>query len=240
MSVQLDIELFGKENIPFLTDAMWLDLQDIQSYISKKKCIDKKSYFQNIFNNMVRIYNAFYKHLPYKNIKTRKYLEDIINKKFAKIDKMHNVKDNTAYYKIADVIRHCFLHFCDGGVAQAYTHRETENWYPKIIFKERIESNIDDLDEELTVYRGTRRKEYDAKVYGQSWSLSKEVAHKFAFSQYAHSEEYIGTRRVVLKANILRNDVLFYAKDDQHKEQEVIVESSEIHNIFLLEEKILN
>ncbi len=240
MSAQLDIELFGKENIPFLTDAMWLDIQDIQSQITKKKCLNKKDYFHNIFNYMDGSHRAFNKYFPYKNIKTRKYIENKINTEFAKIDKMHNVKENTTYYNIADVIRHCFLHFCDGGVVQAYTHRETENWYPKIIFKERIESNIDDLDEELTVYRGTRRKEYDAKVYGQSWSLSKEVAHKFAFSQYAHSEEYIGTRRVVLKANILRNDVLFYAKDDQHKEQEVIVESSEIHNIFLLEEKILN
>ncbi len=161
------------------------------------------------------------------------------NLKFLDINTKYGIQENSEAYNIGDVLRHFFLHFCEGGIRQTHKYREPEYWYPKIIFSELVESDIDYLDEELTVYRGTSKKEYESGVYGQSWTLDMAIASRFAFSQYSHSLEYIGTERVVLQANINRENILLYEKLDQHKEQEVIVRSGELENVILLEEKIL-
>ncbi|HIE41377.1 MAG TPA: hypothetical protein EYP80_01810 [Candidatus Aenigmarchaeota archaeon] len=238
MSNELNIELFGEDNIDFLAETMCLDLEEIQSHIDKVSS-KHRDYFRDIFDFMVSEYNYF--NCKYSNtiLIYQMFISDKLNSKFLKINIKHKIQENSESYNIGDVLRHFFLHFCEGGVRQAYKYRETDYWYPKIIFRERIESDIDDLDKELVVYRGTSKEEYKARVYGQSWTLDKTVAYKFAFSHYSHSLEYIETERVILKAIISRENILLYEKYDQHKEQEVIVRTCELKNVVLLEEKIL-
>lgn len=238
MSDKLNIELFGEDNIDFLTGIMCLDLKDIQFHIPKVS-LDHMDYFRDIFEFMVGEYNYYSNKFTNGTILDKTLMERKINSKFTAINKEHKIKENSECYNIGDVLRHFFLHFCEGGVVQAYKYRETDYWYPKIIFRERIESDIDSLDKELIVYRGASKEEYNARVYGQSWTLDKTVAYKFAFSQYSYSLEYIGTKRVILKAIISRENILLYEKDNQHKEQEVIVRNYELKNVVLLEEKIL-
>ncbi|MCB4763265.1 MAG: hypothetical protein LGB78_05105 [Sulfurovum sp.] len=220
--MEFDQNLFG-DNIDFLQDIMWLDLMDIQQEVEKNH-EDKKKYFCQLFTLMNNKYKYF--NQKFKNTSIE-YHKDISSEIFDSIPP--EVIENY----IAIEMYHIYRSFCRGGIEDAWLYSQHEEWYPKIIFRERINSDISILGIEEVIYRGTRIEEYESKSYGQSWSLDKNIAKKFAYSQYKHTNSSHGDR-VVLRAVINIKDVLYYKKNTTAKENEVIVDSKKLKNVELV------
>jgi hypothetical protein len=217
----IDIALFGgKDNIDILESKMWLDLEYIQEKILRDTPSNKDK-FTELFNFMV------------KNVEIFKISDN--NNSFSirsEIDSKFTTINNSTLYKILDPLRKWYVDFCYGGIMQAYKGIDAEFWYPKIIFKEKIESDILELPEKITLYRGTSIDEYDSKSYGQSWSLSKKVAKEFAYKYYSDEwkRKSLKLDRIVLKMIVNRKHVLFYEKDSLPNEEEVIIDSKSYNN----------
>jgi hypothetical protein len=221
----LDLDLFGEDNIDFFENKMWLDLQDIQQEINTSST-HPKSYYLQLFTKMKEKYLYFsdkYKHTPIENsgeIKRELYRE------------FKNIDTSDEGHNIAQELLHMFQSFCQGGIEDAWLYSTHDEWYPQIIFKERIESDIHLLSETMIVYRGTNRKEYESGHYGQAWTLSRGIAEKFAYSQYKHSIRSHG-ERTVLQATVSQDDVFYYKKETTAKEDEVIVNSEKLTDIIV-------
>ena len=170
----LDIHLFGSQhNIDFLESRMWLDLAHIENKILNDSPLDK-DIFTDIFNFMTQNFDKLTEGCE------SNFGEDARDKIVNAFHKINYDK----YYNILDPLRKLYEDFCCGGIVRAYQGIDAEYWYPKIIFRERIESDISELPEKITLYRGTDINEYHSRTYGQSWSLSCETAEEFAYKHY--------------------------------------------------------
>ena len=160
-----------------------------------------------------------------ENIKNKTYL----NQKFDDYIKKYNIGSKDYEYKIIDLLRHAFINFREGGILQLYQGRETEGWYPKVICDEYIgiEEHIDELDDEITIYRGTTIDEFESKEYGQSWTLDEKIATRFPLSNYESADN----ERIVLKTNIHKDAIYFY--DKHGVEKEVIIDTHKINLITI-------
>jgi len=217
----IDITLFGGEhNINILENKMWLDLKHIEEKIFQDTPSEKDK-FTELFNFMVKNVEVF----ETSNKECFSPILDKINNKF-------NIINNNIFYQTLDSLRKWYGDFCYGGIIQAHKGIDAEFWYPKIIFKEKIESDISELPEKITLYRGTSIDEYNSQSYGQSWSLSEEIAKEFAYKYY-HSEfqrQNLNSDRIVLKMIVNRKHVFFYEKDSVPSEEEVIIDSKLYNN----------
>jgi len=158
-----------------------------------------------------------------------------------KLDQQYSISEDSESDKLSYVFRQLLIHFISGGPIGIYKGQDITTWYLKIFFKERIESDISSLDENLTIYRGTSEEEYESKKFGQSWSLNKEVAFAFAFSHYSNSPEHVGTMRVILEAEIDRKNVLYYDKNEPkyYQEDEVVVDAEKLRSIKVIKKDCL-
>lgn len=73
------------------------------------------------------------------------------------------------------------------------------------------------LPEELTIYRGMYREEFENKDYGFSWTLDKNVAEFFA-DGYIHNYNKINEKGIVVELNICKKDVIAYLNERSEKE----------------------
>ena len=226
----IDITLFGGEhNIDILENKMWLDLEYMQEKILKDTPSDK-DIFTELFNFMVKNVEVFETSDCDNFFSTSTRIRDIIDDEFT-------ITDNDTLNKISDPLRKWYGDFCCGGIIQAHKGIHAEFWYPKIVFKERIESDILELPEEITLYRGTSIDEYNSQAYGQSWSLSEKIAKEFSYKYYRSEfqRKNLNSDRIVLKMIVNRKHVLFYKKDSVPKdsvpnEEEVIIDSKPYNN----------
>ena len=167
---------------------------------------------------------------------------DYLNEKLFEFIKKYNIEEYSPEYFIFDNLRHTFTNYCEGGVYLMHKYREAEGWYPKIIINKNIGTRIDinDLDIEVTIYRGTSKDEYNSKEFGQAWTIDKNIANEFAFIHYSGQEDYQNTSRVVLKAEINRNNIYYFNRDESEKE--VVINTKKIikNSIILIEEKIID
>lgn len=141
--------------------------------------------------------------------------------------KDNDINDKKLYYKLFDNFWRIIKHFKIGGIIYAYEKMDSEDsYYPKIILNKYygIDDDINNLDESITIYRGTSRDEYDSGDFSQSWSLSCDIAKKFAFEHYTWCK--LGTCRVILKTNITKSDIFYFNRNNT--EQEVIVNSNNL------------
>ncbi|MBT9492967.1 MAG: hypothetical protein IV107_11625 [Paucibacter sp.] len=144
--------------------------------------------------------------------------EEFIRNHYCEIEKdisNENVK------QVLDALRYSFSCYAYNGLHQLYTRQENECWHPKINLTDILEPNdIDSLNPILTLYRGCDRKELESKSFGQSWSTSLEAANEFAYVHYQSQPWFDSGNRVVLKANYLRDHVLY---SHQSGEYEIVV-----------------
>ena len=156
--------------------------------------------------------------------------------------RIQTIKEDTEEYYTFDSIRHAFISFKAGGIYNLYKHREAECWYPKVLIRNNmgISSNVDDLDSEITIFRGTSKEEYDSAIYSQSWTLYRKVAEEFAFKHYENQEDYKTTSRIVLQTSISKNHVYYYDKYDD--EQEIIIDERKLneHPVIIIKEKSID
>ncbi|MGB5792963.1 hypothetical protein [Poseidonibacter sp.] len=152
----------------------------------------------------------------------------------------NDINDEKPYYELFDNFWRIIKHFKSNGIIFAYEKMDSEDlYYPKIILNKYYgnDDDINELDESITIYRGTSRDEYDSGDFSQSWSLSYDIAKKFAFEHYIWCKQ--GTCRVILKTDITKSDIFYFNKNNT--EQEVIVNSNKLDksNIVIVKGKIL-
>ncbi|WP_321405868.1 hypothetical protein [Tolumonas auensis] len=142
---------------------------------------------------------------------------------------LNNFDPEDTVYQVIDSIRHAFSSYAFNGLHQLYTRQENESWYPKIVLTEVLEPNdISNLEQEITVYRGCDIGEYNTSTYGQAWTTSLDIARQFAYGHYANQLWYDESKRVVLKCNYNRSEVLF---SHQSVEFEVVVNAEKLTDV---------
>jgi hypothetical protein len=139
-----------------------------------------------------------------------------------------SLEEDTNAMKIYDELYHALRSYVSEGLEGLYIHRAAECWYPKVIIKSIIGDGnyIDELDDIITIYRGTSKDEFDSKAYSQSWSLENTQAGNFAFIHYIGHEKYLNTTRVVIEAKINKKDIYYYRK--LHAEKEIVINPSKL------------
>jgi len=179
---------------------------------------------------------------PYKYSETGDCSDtnNIENNRFLNLEminflKKSSILDDSSEYYIFDILCHAFISFKEGGLYGLYKNREAEVWYLKIIIRQNMgcRTDINNLNNEVIIYRGTSEDEYNSKKYGQSWTLSKKIADDFAFKHYSGQTDYQNTTRVTIKAKIKKESIYYYNKDDNEKEiivdeRNIIVNLSEV------------
>ncbi len=233
--------IFSEQVQKYITNEMSICINDLSSKILQD-VPQSSTFFNDFFEYMMNIdipykYNLN-NHSSRNNKKFRKHLEDVFNK-FLK-SKGFTRKREEIY--IFDNICQCFINMKEGGIVRVYQKREAASWYPKIIINQfiGIKEDIDELDDDILIFRGTSKEEYDSNNFGQSWSLSKTIANKFAFNIYKHSEHNQNIQRVLLSTTIKKDAIFFYKNNGI--EDEVIVDSKEIskNKVNIIIKKILN
>jgi len=141
------------------------------------------------------------------------------NTNFAKFTQKYcNVKHGGAIHdKLFDLFNYIRV-FENGGKFELFKNRQPE-WggLPVILrFEDVPSSDVGELPKFLLIYRGMSSKECDNGGYSQSWTLSLDVARRFAFENYPDEE-----RGVVASGIISRDTVIHYSSEDE--ENEIIV-----------------
>ncbi len=138
----------------------------------------------------------------------------------------NGIHEGQKEYGTADTLMHAFIAFKERGLLGLYEAREAEGWYPVVVITKNIPSG-DSLDNIVTIYRGTSKSEYESNKYGQSWSISKKVAHGFAFVHYNRGQKiHENTPRVILQSTIRKEDV--YYSDIDGTEKELIINPNKL------------
>ncbi len=165
-----------------------------------------------------------------------------LNNELCEYSKKYSIKKDSSTYFIFDNIRHAFINYCSGGILAIYQRREAEGWYPKIIIPFNIgdRKDIELLDNNVVIYRGASKDEYNSKRFAQSWTLDENIAKQFAFNHYEGQPDYRDTIRVVLKTIIDKADIYYHQKDG--REKEVIINSNKLifNSIDIIKEAVLD
>lgn len=234
--------IFSNKVQEYITNEMSICIDDLTNKILND--VPNSSWFFNdLFEYMMKLI------VPYtydpsnlsnpNNQKNNKYLD----KKLYDFLKSNGFTEDSDEHFIFDNIRNCFIRFKENGIIRMYQYREAEVWYPKIIINNflGITEDIEELDDEVLIFRGTSQAEYDSGIFGQSWSLSKSIANKFAFEYYKHQEHYQNSFRVILSTTIKKDNILFYEKNGIRKEDEVIVDTHKLSKdmVKIIKQEIL-
>jgi len=228
-------EIFTVDGKSFLSKKMGICLKDLT-----QKIISDTPTSIDFFKQLISFILTLNPSLEYGKLDHANQ-NLFLNKELYAFFKKFNFDDDSMEHFIFDNIRHAFINYCQGGILEVYKHREAEGWYPKIIIDSNLgdRNDIERLNNEVVIYRGTSKDEYNSKTFGQSWTLDEEIANKFAFEHYEGQPDYENTTRVILKAKINKQHIYYYK--EENKEQEVIVNSNMIisNSIDLLEEALL-
>lgn len=223
-------EVFSEDVLGYITQTLHICHQDLIEKIlnDAPECF---CFFDKLFKFMMELqvpcsYDNDNLSNPTNSI-NREYLNEQLCKFFYE-NKYSNV---SPAYSIFDSILHAFTHFKQGGILQMYQYRQAEVWYPKVIINKYIGKNEDIylLKEPIKIYRGTSIEEFESKVYGQSWSLSEEIAYEFAFEHYQSQNWFQVENRLVLSSEISKSDIFYYDKYGQ--EEEIIVDVSKLKSV---------
>lgn len=214
-------DIFSEEGELFLKDKMCICLEDLNAKILNDAS-DEKDFFKCLIDFFITL------KFPYDGNDNLEYYERDENEDFL-LDQLSifllskGLEKDTNAMKIYDELYHALRSYVSEGLEGLYIHRAAECWYPKVIIKSIIgdRNYIDELDDIITIYRGTSKDEFDSKAYSQSWSLEKTQAANFAFIHYIGHEKYLNTTRVVIEAKINKKDIYYYRKS--HAEKEIVI-----------------
>jgi len=94
------------------------------------------------------------------------------------------------------------------------------------LITDKAKEILENLPEQVIIYRGMSVTENETGDYGISWTLDKKVAEKFAFN-YIHNYDTIGQEHIVKELVVDKSKIVAYF--DGRNEQEIIY----IHNVNL-------
>jgi len=103
------------------------------------------------------------------------------------MSKMGYLDSNEKIYNKSYDLFNYLRSFFNGGVLELFKMRQAEWGDPKInITKNDVtHSDISFLPDQIKIYRGMQRAEYNKQSFGQSWTKDLVVAERFAFSTYS-------------------------------------------------------
>lgn len=216
-----NIDVFSKEGELFLKDKMCICLEDLNTKILND-AFEEKDFFKCLIDFFLTLefpYDYNNKLQYYEKEENKDFLQENLERFFL----INNVEEDTKAMKIYEELYHALRSFAGEGLEGLYIHRAAECWYPKVIIKSIIgdKSFINELDDIITIYRGTSQDEFESRIYGQSWSLEMTQAENFAFVHYKGYEKYLNTIRVVIEAKINKKDIYYYRKF--HAEKEIVI-----------------
>ena len=193
----------------------------------------KQEFFKEFFDFLAEL-NPPYNHVELGSVE---YFEndEFLNREILEFSESRGIEPDTKKYFTIDSIRHAFISFKRHGLHHLYKHREAENWYPKVIIRKKLGTNH--LAGDVVIYRGTSKSEFELGEFSQSWTLNEAVAHDFAFKHYREHDDYVGTKRVVLKARI--NSLNIYYYDETDNEHEVIIDERKLGDITIISQRVL-
>ncbi|MDY0275492.1 MAG: hypothetical protein RBR42_08665 [Desulfomicrobium sp.] len=133
-----------------------------------------------------------------------------------------NRYDENLLNKLYDIFNYLVL-FKRGGVFELYRFRQAEWDGPRVAIKKEDApcSDVEDLESEIEIYRGMSQEEFISGDFGQSWTVDKAVAERFAFDTYPDNPPGL-----VIAGIVAKNAVIFFSKTDN--ESEVIVERGSV------------
>ena len=189
-----------------LKDDMCICLDDLKNHLTES-APNSVDFFKEFFDFLATLQPI---HQVYETGSTewsenREYL----NHEIISFCQSRHIPEDSNEYDAVDSLRQAFVSYIEGGVYGLYKGREAlANWYPRVIFRKKICEHS--LSGEIDIYRGTGELEYGRGMFGQSWTLDINVAHRFAFTHYRHGEHYENTQRVVLKSTISAENIYAY------------------------------
>ncbi len=216
-----NIDVFSEEGELFLKDKMCICLEDLNDKILNDAS-DEKDFFKCLIDFFLIL------EFPYDYNDKLEYYEqdeneDFLQEQLETFLLRENLEEDTNAMKIYNELYHALRSYVSEGLEGLWIHRAAECWYPKVIINSVIGDGnyIEELDDIITIYRGTNKDEFESKIYGQSWSLEKTQAENFAFVHYKGQEKYLNTIRVVIEAKINKEDIYYYRKF--HAEKEIVI-----------------
>ena len=214
-------KIFSERGESFLQDKMCICIDDLSNKILKE-APQEVDFFKKLIDYYIKII------FPYNSENNLSYIEqdenyDIFELKLISFNNENILEDDSAASKIYEELYHALRSYTREGLLGLYKHKDATFWYPKIVITKNIGSrnDIDNLDEEVIIYRGSSLDEFNSKIFSQAWTLDKNIAYQFAFVHYVGQPNYLNTARVIIKAKINRNDIYFY--DKTLVEKEVVV-----------------
>ena len=194
------------------------------------------------FEDLIDYMLALKAPLEYGSILNNKKNNEYFRERLINFAYEKKIDEDTQESLIFNSICNAFVCFKKGGIYDLYKFLQAEDPYLKMIIRVKIEhekNNIESLPEEIVIYRGTSKEEFDSNKFGQSWTLDKNIADEFAFKHYAHQEGYKNTIRVILKTDFKKSDVYFFNENDNEKE--VIIDERKllISQLNIIEERLL-
>ena len=235
----MDKKIFSEIGEVFLSDKMCICIDDLTSKIFKE-APEEIDFFKKLVDYYIEI---IFPHNSENNLSDIEQDEnyDIFESKLITFERENPLEDDSDASKIYKELYHALRSYSRAGLLGLYKHRDATFWYPKVVLIKNIGSrdDIDNLDEEVIIYRGTDINEFNSKIFSQAWTLDKNIAQEFAFVHYIGQPDYVDTFRVVIKAKINKNDIYFY--DKSLVEQEVAVNSLRITTTSteIIEQKFL-
>lgn len=132
---------------------------------------------------------------------------------------------------VLDAVRHAFTSYCVGGLHDLYCYMENGDWYPPVELKSMLMPNDNEkLPDVVEIFRGCCVKEYNQEQFGQAWTTDIEIARLFAYSHYESQPWFHKSDRVVLSADIDKEDVLF----SRNLEAEIVVQTNKLKNVKII------
>lgn len=232
--------IFSVKAIEYLTTEMNICVDDLTNKILLD-IPNNHMFFKNLIDFIIdlKIPNEYEidSFMSWNNDENREFIND----QMYNFLEDNGLDENSKEHFIFDNIRHAFINFKQGGILNMYHYREAEVWYPKVIINKFI-GNVEDikeLDDEIIIYRGTSKEEYNSSIFGQSWSINQKVAYDFAFVHYRGQVKYINTHRIILKTKIKKELIYYFAKNG--RENEVIIDSQKllIDEVSIIETKTI-
>ncbi|MFC3033940.1 hypothetical protein ACFOEE_15585 [Pseudoalteromonas fenneropenaei] len=117
--------------------------------------------------------------------------------------------------------------FYSGSVFELFKTKQVEWGAPPIRIKREDvppNSDIEQLEDEVTIYRGLSPDEFASKNFAQSWTIDYEIARRFAHEIYKDK-----IQGIVVKAVVPRSKVIYF--DAKDNEQEVIIEYGAVRTV---------
>lgn len=115
-------------------------------------------------------------------------------------------------------------------VLQLFKVQQAEEWRPKMSIRRILTPNdINLLADDVQVFRGSDLSEYNSGQYGQSWTLSKKIADRFAYEHYQSYDWFDREQRIVMSASIPKSAIFYYETSDS--EDELIIDTKYLTNV---------